>query len=310
MITIKKTTHHILIKYFTSFVFIAIFATSFLFAQETPEPNKPVTGTYNSGIFLENQTVLMYPAKTLEFVINHRFGKISDGFDEFWGIYSPSNIRLGLNYSITDKLQIGIGATKFNKQQDLSIKYGIVEQTTNGKIPVSITYYGSLVLDARESSNFDYANYKYVHRLSYFHEIMFSRKITDFLNLQIAPTYTHYNIAESYAKNDTTNVRLRRNDNFGLSVIAKVNLTPTIALFGEYDHNFTKLYKKLNDNDTYKEAKPNIAIGIENATSAHSFQIFVTTAYDITYQRNMVYNQNDFLHSGLMLGFNITRVFY
>jgi hypothetical protein len=290
-----------------SFAFIVLFTSNFLFAQEaSTEANKPVSGTYNSGIFLENQTVLMYPAKTIEFVINHRFGKISEGAKEFFGIYSPSNIRMGINYSITNKLQVGIGTTKFNKQQDLGIKYGLFEQTTNGKIPVSVTYYGSVALDARENtanSDFDYVNYKYVHRLSYFHEIMISRRFCDFFNMQVAPTYTHYNITES--SSDTSAVRLRRPDNFGLSVLGKMNITPTIAFFFEYDHNFTKLYKK-----GYDEVKPNISIGFENATSAHSFQLFVTTAYDITYQRNMVYNQNDFFHSGLMLGFNITRVFY
>jgi len=300
----KKILHNMLVQRIASFAFIAVSASGILFAQETTEPNKPVSGTYNSGIFLENQTVLMYPAKTIEFVINHRFGKISDGAKEFWGIYSPSNIRMGINYSLTNKLQIGIGATKFNKQQDLSIKYGLFEQTTNGKIPVSVTYYGSFVLDARETAtSFDYVNYKYAHRFSYFHEIMISHRFCDFFNMQIAPTYTHYNITESAS--DTSAVRFRRPDNFGLSVLGKMNITPTIAFFFEYDHNFTKLYKK-----GYDEVKPNISIGFENATSAHSFQLFVTTANDITYQRNMVYNQNDFLHSGLMLGFNITRVFY
>ncbi|MFZ4400576.1 MAG: DUF5777 family beta-barrel protein [Bacteroidales bacterium] len=303
--TTKKTTRSLLFKQATSFVFIALFSTGFLFAQEsTTEPNKPVSGTYNSGIFMENQTVLMYPAKTIEFVINHRFGKISEGVKELFGIYSPSNIRMGINYSITNKLQVGIGTTKFNKQQDLSIKYGILEQTTNGKIPVSITYFGSAFLDAREATNFDYENYKFAHRLSYFHEIMFSHKFCEYFNLQAAPTFAYFNVVER--TNDTVADPLRRNYNFGLSVLGKLNITPTIALFCEYDHNFTRLIKKY----TGPDPKPNISIGFENATSAHSFQLFITTAYDITYQRNMVYNQNDFLHSGLMLGFNITRVFY
>jgi hypothetical protein len=308
MITNNKKLQNLYLYRIASILFILFFSTSVLIAQETTkEPNTPVTGTYNSGIFLENQTVLMYPAKTFEIVINHRFGKISDGFKEMWGVYSPSNIRMGFNYSLRNNLQIGIGTTKFYKQQDLNIKWGLLEQTTNNKIPVSVVYFGSLFLDAREtSSSFSYENYKYIHRLSYFHEILISRKFCDFFNMQIAPTYTHYNVTESAS--DTSSVRMRRQDQFGLSVLGKINMTPTIAFFFEYDHNFTKLYRK--ETDKFKEVKPNIAIGFENATASHSFQLFVTTASDITYQRNMVYNQNDFLHSGLMIGFNITRVFY
>lgn len=297
----NKNINRILTYSILSFAFIASFFNSQVFGQEK---NTPVIGTFNSGIFLENQTVMMYPKKTIELVINHRFGKISDGFSELFGVYSPSNIRMAVNYSVTNKFQLGFGFTKMNKQQDLSWKYSIFEQTTNNKIPVSVVYYGNVVLDAREEATaFNYKNYTYGHRFSYFHEILIARKFCDFFSLQLAPMYAHYNVTESAS--DSTSVRLRRHDHFGLSALAKVTVTPTIAFFAEYDHNFTTLYKR-----NYPEVKPNIAFGIENATASHSFQLFVTTAYDITNQRNMVYNQNDFLHSGLMIGFNITRVFY
>lgn len=306
MTTMKKTLHNMLLQRTASFVFIGLFASSFLFGQEaTPVANTPVSGTYNSGIFMENQTVLMYPAKTIEFVINHRFGKVSQGITELYGLYSPSNIRLGINYSITNKLQIGFGTTKFNKQQDFGIKYGVVEQTTNGKIPVSITVYGNAVLDARETAtSFDYTNYKYAHRFSYFAEVMISRKVCEFFNIQGAATYTHNNMTESAS--DVSAVALRRNDNFGISVLGKFTLSPTMSVFTEVDHNFTRLIHKY----TGPDPKPQISLGFENATAAHSFQIFITTATDITYQRNMVYNQNDFFKQGVAFGFNITRVFY
>jgi hypothetical protein len=123
--------------------------------------------------------------------------------------------------------------------------------------------------------------------------------------MQVAPTWVHYNVTES-AK-ETSSVRLRRNDQFGISALAKFTLTPTLNFFCEFDKNLTPYYRK---DATIDEPKPNLAFGIENATAAHSFQLFVTTAEAITYQHNMVYNTNDFLHSGLMFGFNITRVFY
>ena len=297
----NKNIKRVLISSILTFAIFAGLFNSTLLAQEK---NTAVIGTFNSGVFLENQTVMMYPKKTIEMVINHRFGKISDGFSELFGVYSPSNIRMAVNYSVTNKFQLGFGFTKMNKQQDLNWKYSIFEQTTNNKIPVSVVYYGNVVLDARETdAAFNYNNHTYGHRLSYFHEILTARKFCDFFSLQLAPMYAHYNVTESAS--DSTSVRLRRHDHFGLSALAKVTLTPTIAFFAEYDHNFTTLYKR-----NYPEVKPNLAFGIENATASHSFQLFVTTAYDITNQRNMVYNQNDFLHSGLMIGFNITRVFY
>ncbi|MCX6230075.1 MAG: DUF5777 family beta-barrel protein [Bacteroidetes bacterium] len=314
MITINKL-QSLSFKALVTFVFAVLFSTSYSFAQEsttpaTDEGNKPVSGAFNSGIFLENQTTLMYPKKTVEVVINHRFGKIAtDGvgnFKDLFGIYAPSNIRMGINYSVTNKLQLGIGTTKYNKQQDFNAKYGIFEQTTNNAFPVSVTAFASIYYDAREkATSFDYANFSESHRFSYFSELLISRKFNDFLTIQVAPTWAHFNVTESAS--DTSSVRLRRNDQFGLSVVAKIKCSETIALFCEFDKNLTPYYRK---DAKINEPKPNLAIGIENSTAAHSFQLFITTAEAITYQHNMVYNTNDFLHSGFMFGFNITRVFY
>ena len=299
-------TRIILLNIIFIFVLVNVSTLNLTAQESTDSGNKPVFGTFNSGIFLENQTTMMYPAKTLEIIINHRFGKIDDGFKELFGIYSPSNIRMGINYTFCKRFQLGLGTTKYNKQQDLNYKILLLEQTTNNKIPVNVTFFGSTFLDAREeATSFNYENFTYSHRFSFFNEIMISRKICEKASIQLAATYSHYNITES--ADATKSVRLRRNDQFGLSALGKFNVTPTIALVAEYDYNFTKLYRK---EDNYSEPKPNFSIGIENTTAAHSFQLFITTAEAITYQHNMVYNQNEFNAKGLMLGFNITRVFY
>lgn len=291
-------------------ILLSLFVSGFIFAQEAAT-DKPVTGTFNSGTFMENQTVITLPAKTFEFVINHRFGKISDGSKELFGIYSPSNIRFGLNYGINDKLQIGIGNTKVDKITDGNIKWSIWQQTQSGKMPVSVTYFGSVFFDGRDTKSFNYANFKESHRFSYFNELLIARKFCNEFNFQVGATYAHYNATESASL--TTSERLRRNDQFGLSALGKLNINSTISFFFEYEHNFTKLWKK--ESTGFKEPKPVIALGFEKATASHSFQLFVTTGESIVYQKNMVYNSNSFLKdgdikSGLVIGFNITRVFF
>ena len=306
-----------------SILLLSVLTTSAIKAQEAEKKkdDKPVVNAFFSGIFMENQTYLMNSAKAIEMVINHRFGKLMDGSKMAWGIYSPSNIRMGINYSINNKLQIGIGTTKYNKQQDGNIKYNLIQQTKSGKIPVSVTYYGNLVYDGRESASFNNPGFKESHRLSYFHEIMIARKFCDQFSLQVAPMFTYYNLVETSKANvlstdaDTLADPIRKHGNFGLSILGRASITSSLSFLFEYDHNFTKLIKQT---DTYKNPKPNVSLGIEKATAAHSFQLFVTTAEALTYQRNMVYNQNDFIgkgdadyyfKSGLMIGFNITRIF-
>jgi len=284
---------------------------NFSFGQDSTK-NVPVSNTFNSGIFLENQTYITNYPKSFELVINHRFGKISDGATEAWGIYSPSNIRIGVNYAVRKNLQIGLGTTKNDKLQDANIKYSIIQQTTNNKIPVSVTYFGEFSYDARDKKSFDYQNYKDIHRFSYFNEIMLARKFCDYFVLQVAPIYTHFNIVES----DTAGNPIRKNDNFGISALGKFSITPTLSFFIEFDKNLTKIIK---ETDIYKKPKPIVAFGIEKSTAAHSFQIFVSTGDAINYQKNIVYNQNILYGKGdadwwfksdIVIGFNITRVFY
>ena len=75
-----------------SIIMIVILWNSFSFGQDTTKKakdNKPVSNTFNSGIFLENQTYITNGANVFECVINHRFGPLSDGSKTAWGLYDP-----------------------------------------------------------------------------------------------------------------------------------------------------------------------------------------------------------------------------
>lgn len=285
-------------------------------AQDTQNEDKPVIATFNSGTFLENQTAMTNGRHVLEFVIDHRFGKISDGSKMAWGIYSPSNIRLSLDFGILKNLQIGLGATKNDRLVDGSIKWVFYNQTTSGKKPFTLAYYANFGYRGDPTSLFNNPAFREVHRFSYFHELLFARKFSNAFSLQLAPMYAHYNLVETAVPSSSTDsaaVPVRHNDNFGFSSLARIHIKGTASLLCEFDMNLSKL--KIPETDAYKNPQPVIALGAEFTTSAHSFQIFVTTGESIVNQKNMVYNKNYFLgkgdiKSGLMIGFNITRVFY
>lgn len=133
-----------------SIIMIVILWNSFSFGQDTTKKakdNKPVSNTFNSGIFLENQTYITNGANVFECVINHRFGPLSDGSKTAWGLYDPANIRLGVDYGILKNLQVGIGATKNDFLFDGNLKWGIIKQTKSWSIPVSVSYYGNITIN-------------------------------------------------------------------------------------------------------------------------------------------------------------------
>ena len=87
---------------------------STIVADETPavaKKIKPVKNTFQSVWIIDNQTVMVPVKGTLEMDIMHRFGSVKKGYDDFWGFFAPSNIRLAVNYSPINKLNVGIGIT-------------------------------------------------------------------------------------------------------------------------------------------------------------------------------------------------------
>src|SRR5512133_1875735 len=73
--------------------------------QEQPD-NRPVRGMFETSQLIDCQTPIQPSQGGLELLIHHRMGK-AEKITDLFGIYSASNIRLGFNYGISDKLMVG-----------------------------------------------------------------------------------------------------------------------------------------------------------------------------------------------------------
>src|SRR5579862_6858651 len=65
-----------------------------------------VHGTFKATHIINTQTVEQPGKKVLEFVIMHRFGQLNQGAYNLFGL-DFATLRLGFNYGITDRLDIG-----------------------------------------------------------------------------------------------------------------------------------------------------------------------------------------------------------
>jgi len=286
-------------KYIVAILLIAI-SHSFLYSQEAEKKiDKPVRFPFESGVLIDNQTNVIPAKGTFEMLIQHRFGKMNNGISDVWGIYAPgANIRMGFNYSLMDNLMIGYGLTKKNMYSDFQVKYNLLTQTRKNTVPLSITLYGNMAIDGRNSDYFG-VDYKFTNRFSYFGQLIIGRKFTDWLSLQATASFTHFNKVPVGIDHDK----------IGVGLNGRIKFSPQSAIIFQYDVPI-QIESIPEPENPYNRSFPNFGFGYEVATSNHAFQIYVTTADGILAQDIYNFNQNDFTKgtSDLMFGFTITRL--
>jgi hypothetical protein len=292
---------------------IAFLFSGFVHAQEETA-DKPVYPPFETSLLIDNQTTVTPYKGSFSMEIQHRFSQIKEVADLF-GIYGSANTRLGFSYGVTDRIMLGLGTTRSYMQQDLEWKYSILRQTQSGRVPVSLTYYGNVVLDAREgkyfgseedymasdSSRYDRVHFPYpfVARFSYLNQLIVSRKLGEKVGLRLAPTFVYYNaVPAGY-----------RNANLSLNVGGRFQVLGFHSIIFEYDQPLLQPEDVVEDGEVVTEAKkiyPNIALGVEIGTSTHSFRLFVSNYNAIVKNRSAAFNDRNPLDGDFQFGFNIT----
>jgi hypothetical protein len=255
---------------------------------EDVQDHRPIRPPFESTWLIDNQTTVVPSHKTLQFDIQHRFGVVENGLEDLFGLYAPSNIRMGFLYVVKSNLAVGFGFTKNKKPVDFTVKYALIQQTRSGKIPLSVTYFGSALIDTRDKALGDFYNAS--DRYSFFHQVIASRRISSALSAQISPSVTHFNIVEEGMKHD----------HIAAALGIRYKFSPQSAVIFNYDQPITK-HKVNNPN-------PNISFGIEVSTSAHAFQVFVGNYNTLNPQYNNVLNNNNYRKNEFLIGFNMTRL--
>lgn len=227
----------------------------------------------------------------LDFKINHRFGFLSSGINEFFGL-DQSSVRLAFDYGLSDVWQIGIARSSSDKVIDAYSKYKFLRQSSG---PGSFPFNASLVLGFGLKSN-AFANeeydYAFKHRLKYNAQLIIGRKFSKNFSLQIVPGYIHRNLVRS---------NLEKNDVWNLGFAFRQKLTKRIAINGEYIYVFP--------GQLAEELKNSISIGFDIETGGHVFQLHFTNSTLIHEAGFITETRGDILNGDIHFGFNVSRVF-
>ena len=277
-----------------------------LLAQDSSATTVPLVvkksftrNTFEGNQIIDNQTVMVPIKGTFEFDIQHRFGTWQNGFKDLFGLYAGANMRLGFSYVPIKDLQLGFGTTNDKMQVDGNLKYALIKQTKDGKIPVSVTFYGNAVMDTR-AKNASLPIVNTSDRFSYFSQLMIARKVTEKLSVQLAGSISYFNNIEAYTDDAGKIQPKMEHQHLAVSVSGRYKLTDGMSFIVNYDQPLTQ--------HPMNNPHPNLSFGLDMKTSGHDFQIFAGNYGYLLPQNNNLYNQNDYTKNQFLIGFNISRL--
>jgi hypothetical protein len=259
--------------------------------KETEKQSKPdyVTATFKTTRLINGHSVENVAKGVLDFRISHRFGFLSDGAYELFGL-DQASMRMGFDYGLTKRWMIGVGRSTYQKQFDGFTKYKLLSQVSGGMpITVSATagiMYKSLKFDTPDRENF------LTSKMYYSAQLLIGRKFSESLSLQLMPTLIHYNLATGI--NDP-------NDVFSVGAGGRMKLNKRVSLNAEYYHQIPGHQISGTTNS--------LALGFDIETGGHVFQLNVTNSTGMTERSFISETTGNFFKGDIRFGFTISRVF-
>lgn len=263
-------------------------------AAQAATPAQETTLSAFKGVRLINgQTVETWKKGELGFVIQHRFGRIDQGWYDFFGL-DNANIRLGLDYGISDRVNVGIGRNSLQKAWDGFFKWQALQQRTGARpMPVTLSLLGG-VYHRTERANFAGDDSTGAQRTSFTVQALVARRITSALSLQLMPTLV--NRLYMPGRND-------RNALIAMGVGGRLKVSKRVAITAEY-------YYRVDPTGTDALRWDPFGIGVDIETGGHVFQLHFSNSQAMTERAFLSSTVDALSFQNLYFGFNITRALY
>ena len=270
-----------------------------LLNQERSTPaklQKPhyVMSTFKATHIVNSQTVESLGQGILDFRISHRFGQISQGTQNFFGLDNATT-RIALDYGIKNWLMVGLGHSTLNYEDDGFAKFRLLRQREGHGMPITLSYLGAVSIHTGPAPIIIPADktYYFSNRLYFTNQLLIARKFNQWLSLQFMPTIVHYNLIDS-SKNS--------NNVIALGAGGRIKLSNRIALTGEY-------FYVIPGTESINNIHNSMSVGIDIETGGHVFQLHFTNSNGMT-ERTFIGETTDSWAQGqIHFGFNISRVF-
>ena len=249
-----------------------------------------MTATFKDTRIVNVQSNETPGAGVLHFVIAHRFGTLSSGAYDLWGL-DNAQMRMAFDYGISDRLSVGVARNTYQKTYEANVKARVVRnhrtsgfsaerhlvQRGHGQRPegarrgLAPSLFKTLELRASSRGG---------------------RKMSDAWSLAFVPSFVHRNVVLT---NDDPH------DLWLLGIGGRYKLGPRFSLNGEYHHFLSNPY-----DDTFA---PSLSLGVDIETGGHVFQLHITNARGMFERSFLAEPLGTWRDGNVYFGFNLSRVF-
>ena len=285
------------IKSIAIFFFIGL--SHFAFSQEEDLLSlieEEETTNFITSSFKANRVVNLHSLENtaggeLDIKISHRFGFISGGAYELFGL-DHASIRIGGDYGITDQLMVGFGRSSYEKTFDGFIKYKFLRQSTGKKnMPLTMAGLTTMAIKTLKPSDPTRENY-FSSNLYYTFQLIMGRKFSEGFSLQLSPTLVHRNLVATLEE---------ENDVFAVGIAGRIKLSKRTSLNAEYIY--------VLPGQLAEQYRNSLSIGFDLETGGHVFQLHFTNSTSMIEKGFVTETVGNWADGDIHFGFNISRTF-
>ncbi len=261
-----------------------------LIAEDKPK-KELVKNAFKATRVINSQSMEFLSPGTMDFIILHRFGQISEGASNFFGL-DQASMRMALDFGLTNNLMVGIGRSTYKKEVDGFFKYAPIRQSTGANsFPATIAIAAGTTLNTLPWSDPLRQNY-FTSRMAYYTQLIIGRKFSDKFSLQLSPTMVHQNLVASSSMS---------NDAFAAGIGGRYKVSKRIALTWDYSY---LLYGV--DMDLYNNP---LSIGVDIETGGHVFQLHFSNSTGMNERAFLTETTGSWDKTEIRFGFNLSRMF-
>ena len=286
-------------KYLLSFLLVA-FSIGYASAQDdllnqldtVKSKEKEIEMSAFKGLQICNmQSTKMASKGEWYMVVSHRFGDLTQGFDNFFGLDNALT-KIGALYGPTKWLTLGASRQTYNKLYELTAKYKLANQVIDG-FPVTIVGYNTMDINSALKRS-QYPNLQSTDRLAFTTQLLISRKFSEKFSFEVAPIYVHKNLYDDV---------LEQKDLFLVGAGARYKIAKRLSVNLEYAARIITV-----EGFTSPYHNP-LTLGLDIETGGHVFQLVLSNSQPMNDVAVFSNTSGDWNGGSIYFGFNMYRSF-